>query len=130
MYDFFKTEDLELWEEELQEHLRKISFEEKTLKLENQCSILEDNIRNFMINYGLKLNIISKIINNESVEILVQVDDDNGANNGYIVYDDSIKKYKFILGEHFIEKGLQVSEPMILEELDNWISGLLNELSK
>ncbi|KAJ51083.1 hypothetical protein BD780_000204 [Clostridium tetanomorphum] len=128
MYDFFTTEDLELWEEDLQTHLRKISFEEETLKLEKQANILEDNIRNFMISYGLKLNIISKILNNNSIEILVQVDDDKGSNNGHIVYDDSTKQYKFILGKHFIEKGLQVSEPMILDELDNWISSLLDEL--
>ncbi|WP_027624394.1 hypothetical protein [Clostridium lundense] len=128
MYDFFQTEDLKLWEEDLKTHLRKISFEEKILELRKLNDIVEENIKKFALYYGKDVNIVSKVLDSNSIEILVDMDNGKKINNGYIIYDDSTKEYKFILGQHFIEKGLQASEPMILEELDNWMASLLNEL--
>ncbi|WP_368490840.1 HK97 gp10 family phage protein [Clostridium sp. BJN0013] len=47
------------------------------------------------------------------------------------ITDSRVKGFKthpqYILGRHFMEKGLQNAEPKIIQELDNWLNKLFNK---
>lgn len=145
--DEFKNKLLEMsnggFEEEKQKELQKIGF---MVEAEIKPLVPVDTSR-------LRNSINTKLIGNDTVKVGTDVEYAADVNNGHLVnqrflpakYLDTPagRKYlkngntkgimlhpQYILGKHFMEKGIQNAEPKVQLELDRWLEELFRKFGE
>ena len=126
---------------------------EKEKEMRKLGMIVESQIKPLIpVDTGrMRNSVFSHAINNDTTEIVIATDYAEAVNNGHMMkkrflpasYLDnpSGRKYlkdgntkgimlkaQFIKGIHFAEKSMQNSEPIIIAEIDRWLSELMGKV--
>lgn len=71
----------------------------------------------------LRNSVFTQVVDQNTAEITAATDYAEYINNGHLTRGGK----SFIKGSFFMEKGLQNAEPMIIAEIDRWLSQLFKE---
>ncbi|QAT40838.1 HK97 gp10 family phage protein [Clostridium sp. JN-9] len=151
----FEVEGLEEWKQELLKITNETFPNEKQRELQKIGHMAEREIKQFIpVDTGrLRASLNTQLLDKNTAQVGVDTDYAIDVNNGHLVnqrflpakYLDTPagRKYlkngndkgimlhpQYILGKHFMEKGMQNAEPKIMLELNSWLDELLRRLGE
>lgn len=151
----FEVQGLEEWKQKLLSMTNEKFPQEKQKELQKIGLMAEREIKPLVdVDTGrLRASINTQIIDQNTAQVGTNVDYAIDVNNGHLVnqrflpakYLDTPagRKYlsegndkgimlhpQYILGKHFMEKGMQNAEPKIMTELNGWLDELLRKLGE
>lgn len=151
----FEVEGLEEWKQKLLKMTNEVFPQEKQKELKKIGLMVEREIKPLIpVNTGrLRASINTQLIDQNTVQVGTDVDYAININNGFLLAQRFLpaiylntpagRKYlkdgntkgimlhpQYILGKHFMEKGMQNAEPKIMTELNSWLDELLRKLGE
>ena len=151
----FEVNGLEEWKQNLLKMATETFPNEKKKEVRKIALIAEKEIKPLIsVDTGrLRSSINTQVTDTNTATVGTDVDYAKDVNDGHIVNQRFLpakylntpagRKYlkdgntkgimlhsQFILGKHFMEKGMQNAEPKIMSELDSWLDTMLRKLGE